>query len=64
MKKLGQLLFAMTLGAVVSFGGTQALNRPAEPLSYCEVNCVNQCIEDGFSYGRCDVNVCVCFYSY
>ncbi|MCY1022383.1 hypothetical protein [Pyxidicoccus sp. MSG2] len=64
-KKAAQLLLAVTAGAVVSFSATRVLApTPSEPGSYCEVNCVNQCIEEGFSYGRCDGTVCVCFYAY
>jgi hypothetical protein len=65
MKKVGQWLLAVTAGAAVSFGGTLAASAPPdEPLSYCAGNCVNQCIEEGFSYGRCSGDVCVCFLAY
>lgn len=65
MKKAAQLLLAVTAGAVVSFSATRALApTPSEPLSYCSVNCVNYCIDEGFSYGRCDGQVCVCYYAY
>lgn len=63
-KKAGQLLLAVAMGAAVSFGSTVALAKPAEPLSYCAGNCVNECIADGFDYGRCSGDVCVCFLKY
>lgn len=66
-KKAAQVLLAAVTGAVVSFGATVAFAAPAapsEPLSFCAGNCVNDCIAEGFSYGRCSGDVCVCFYSY
>ncbi|WP_253999279.1 hypothetical protein [Myxococcus qinghaiensis] len=60
-KKVIQVLLAVVTGAAVSFGATLAVAAPAEPLSYCAGNCVNECIEAGFAYGRCSGDVCVCF---
>ncbi|MBN8466243.1 hypothetical protein JYJ95_06950 [Corallococcus exiguus] len=66
VKKAAQLLLVVASGAVMSFGTTLAISAPPpeEPLSFCAVNCVNQCIDEGFSYGRCSGDVCVCFYAY
>ena len=63
-KNAVKVLLAVTTGAAVSFGTTVAFASPAEPTSYCAGNCVNDCIAEGFSYGRCSGDVCVCFYSY
>lgn len=64
-KNAVQLLLAVATGAAVSFGATVAVApTPSEPLSYCPGNCVNDCIAEGFSYGRCYGDTCVCFYAY
>ncbi|QSQ25431.1 hypothetical protein JY651_11095 [Pyxidicoccus parkwayensis] len=61
-KKVVQTLLAAAIGAAVSFGTTVAVApTPSEPLAYCEGNCVNDCIDQGASYGRCIGDICWCF---
>ncbi|ADO69562.1 hypothetical protein [Stigmatella aurantiaca] len=65
VKKAGKLLLAVAVGAAVSFATTvAAYSGPSDPPSFCQGNCVNDCIADGFDFGRCSGDVCVCFYAY
>jgi hypothetical protein len=66
--KVGKLLLAVALGAAASFGTTVAAHSEPSGQSLACVGshggtCTNDCIEDGFDYGRC-YGDCVCFYAY
>lgn len=65
LKKAGQTLFAMGVGAAVSFGATLALSTPtpaqASQLPCYVEECIASCQDAGFRGGKCIKAACTCF---